>query len=139
MTTKADIIQLLNTNDKAVARAVFVLNQRQTYSEQASEHTINRNGEGFTPADARMGSSMAKFYSRTGYLSPKQIAYWRKPNARGVPRINKYAGQLLEIANQKAEAMKRAMEDRVAEKQQFAEQEAAQERAAFLAKMREMA
>lgn len=139
MTTKADIVQLLNTNDKAVARAVFVLNQRQTISEQSSEHTINRNGVGFTPADARMGSSMAKFYGRNGYLSPKQVAYWRKPNARGVPRICKYAGQLLEIATEKAEAMKRAMEERVAEKQQYADVEAAQEREAFLSKMRQMA
>lgn len=139
MTTKAEIIQLLNTNDKAVARAVFVLNERQTFSEQASEHTINRNGEGFTPADARMGSSMAKFFARNGYLSPKQVAYWRKPNAKGTPRICKYAGQLLEIAQAKSAAMQKAMAERVAEKQQFAEAEAASEREAFLAKMREMA
>ena len=102
MTSKFEIIQLLNTNDKAVARAVFVLNQRQTLSEQNSAHTINRNGVGFTPADARMGTSMAKFYDRNGYLSPKQIAYWRKPNAKGIPRICKYAGQLLEVAKQRA-------------------------------------
>lgn len=139
MTTKAEIIQLLNTNDKAVARAVLVLNERQTQSEQASEHTINRNGVGFTPADARMGSSMAKFYARNGYLSPKQIAYWRKPNAKGVPRICKYAGQLLEIAQEKAARMQAVMAERVAEKQQFAAVEAEQERQAFLAKMRQMA
>ena len=104
MVTKEFIIQLLNTNDKAVGRALIALNDRQTASEQASEVTINRNGEGFTPADARMGSSMAKFFARFGYLSPKQLAYWRKPNAKGVPRICKYATQLLEVAKQKAQS-----------------------------------
>lgn len=101
---KAQIIELLNTNDKAVARALVVLNERQTATEQNAESTINHNGVGFTPADARMGTSMAGFYTRNGYLTPKQIAYWRKPNAKGVPRICKYAGQLLGIAKEKAQA-----------------------------------
>ena len=136
---KQTILNLLDTNDKAIGRALVVLNQRQTLTERASEHTINRNGEGFAPADAKMGSSMAKFFVRNGFLTPKQVAYWRKPNVRGVPRINKYAGQLLEIAEAKAAATLKAMEERVADKTAFAVQEAAQERAAFLSKMREMA
>ena len=90
---KDTIVNLLKTNDKAVARAIVVLNERQTATEQASEFTINNNGVGFTPADARMGTSMAKFFLRNGYLSPKQIAYWRKPNVKGVPRVCKYAEQ----------------------------------------------
>ncbi len=106
MTTKAEIIQLLKTNDKAVARALVVLNERQTATERSAESTINDNGVGFTPADARMGTSMAQFYTKFGRLSEKQLAYWRKPNVRGVPRICKYAGQLLEIAEQKARAAK---------------------------------
>lgn len=106
MTTKAEIIQLLKTNDRAVARALVVLNERQTAVERSAESTINDNGVGFTPADARMGTSMAEFYTRFGRLSEKQLAYWRKPNVRGVPRICKYAGQLLEIAQQKARAAK---------------------------------
>lgn len=104
MTTKAEIIALLNKSDKAVARALVVLNERQTLTEQNSEQTINHNGVGFTPADARMGTSMATFYTKRGYLTPKQIAYWRKPNKNGVPRICKYAGQLLDIAQAKAAA-----------------------------------
>lgn len=106
MTTKAEIIELLKTNDRAVARALVVLNERQTATERSAESTINDNGVGFTPADARMGTSMAQFYTRFGRLSEKQLAYWRKPNVRGVPRICKYAGQLLEIAEQKARAAK---------------------------------
>lgn len=101
---KDDIIKLLNTNDKAIARALVVLNERQTATEQVSQQTRILNGEGFTPSDARMGTSMANFYLRTGYLTPKQLAYWKKPNAKKVPRICKYAGQLLEIAKAKSAA-----------------------------------
>lgn len=102
MTSKAEIVTLLQTNPKAIGRALVVLNERQTYTEQNAESTINRNYEGFTPADARMGTSMAKFFTRNGYLTERQIAYWLKPNVRGVPRICKYAGQLCEIAKEKA-------------------------------------
>lgn len=101
--SKIDIVRILETNDKAVVRALIVLTERQTIDEQNSEQTINRNGRGFTPADARMGTSMAKFYQRNGYLSPKQLAYWRKQNSKGIQRIVKYAGQLLEVAKLKAE------------------------------------
>lgn len=102
MTTKEQIVELLITNDRAVIRAVIVLNQRQTLDEQQIKGTKNRNGQGFTPADAHMGTSMAEFAERTGRLTERQIAYWRKPNARGVPRICKYAGQLLEVARARA-------------------------------------
>ena len=103
---KLDIIELLQTNDKAIARALVVLTERQTAVEQSAEQTINRNGVGYTPADAHMGTSMSQFYQRRGYLTEKQLAYWKQPNAKGVWRICKYAGQLLEIAQQKAKAAK---------------------------------
>lgn len=95
------IAQLLQNNDKAIIRALIVLNERQTRDEQASEDTKYNNGVGFTPADAKMGTSMAEFYARRGYLTDKQLAYWKKPNRKGVWRICKYAGQLLDIANAK--------------------------------------
>lgn len=126
---KAYIVKLLETNDQAIGRALVVLNERQTLSEQSAQYTINRNGEGFTPADAYMGTSMAQFFQKRGYLTEKQLAYWKKPNAKGVMRISKYAGQLLEIAQTKAAA--KAMAERVAEKTEFAAQEAKQEQVAF--------
>jgi hypothetical protein len=92
------IAQLLQNNDKAIIRALIVLNERQTRDEQASEDTKYNNGVGFTPADAKMGTSMAEFYTRRGYLTDKQLAYWKKPNRKGVWRICKYAGQLLDAA-----------------------------------------
>lgn len=95
------IAQLLQNNDKAIIRALIVLNERQTRDEQVAEDTKYNNGVGFTPADAKMGTSMAEFYARRGYLTDKQLAYWKKPNRKGVWRICKYAGQLLDIANAK--------------------------------------
>lgn len=102
MLNKATIVTLLETNDKAVMRALTVLNQRQTSDERASENTKHQNGRGFRPCHARMGTSMAKFYERTGYLTEKQIAYWRKTDRSGAMRIGIYWAQLIEAAMDKA-------------------------------------
>jgi len=98
---KESIQQLLETNDKAVARALVVLYKHQTRDEQIQEDTKYRNGEGFRPCHARMGTSMATFYLRTGYLSAKQVAYWRKKMADGNSRIGIYWKQLVAAAQQK--------------------------------------
>lgn len=103
--TKQQIIHLLRTNDKAIARALVVLNERQTADEQATENTKYANGQGFRPCHARMGTSMATFYLKNNFLTPKQVAYWRKPMKDGKMRLEIYAGQLLEVAKQKAAVM----------------------------------
>ena len=97
------IIELLRTNDTAIVRALVVLNERQTTDEQISEHTKHRNNRGFRPCHARMGTSMAKFYLKKGYLTPKQIAYWRKQGKEGM-RIAIYWRQLLDAAHKKQAA-----------------------------------
>ena len=51
---------------------------------------------------------MAKFYTSRGFLTPKQIAYWRRKNRNGRMRIGKYAGQLARIANSKRAAENKA-------------------------------
>jgi hypothetical protein len=102
MLNKDSIVKLLQTNSKAVARALVLLNKRQTSDEQASENTRYLNGRGFRPCHARMGSSMAKFFERTGYLTPKQIGYWRARDRSGNMRIGIYWAQLLEEAQLKA-------------------------------------
>jgi len=101
MVSKEQIVSLLATKDKAVARALVVLNERQTADEQDSQATRLDNGMGFKPCHARMGTSMAQFYQKFGYLSPKQIAYWRKTDAKGTMRIACYWKQLMEVAAQK--------------------------------------
>jgi len=100
--TGTDIVNLLATKDQAIIRALLVLHERQTSDEQIGDTTRHLNGRGFRPCHARMGSSMAKFYQRNGYLSPKQIAYWRAKDKRGGMRIAIYWRQLLAAAHQKA-------------------------------------
>jgi hypothetical protein len=98
MLTKEYIVELLKINDKAVARALLVLNDRQTQDEQVQETTRYQNGRGFRPCHARMGTSMAQFYKKYGRLSEKQIRYWRQVMRDGKMRIEIYAGQLLDQA-----------------------------------------
>lgn len=102
MLSKQAIVSLLATNDKAVARALVVLKNRQTFDEQAAESVRHLNGRGFRPCHARMGTSMAKFYERYNYLSEKQLAYWRKVDRQGNMRIAIYWRQLAEEAEVKA-------------------------------------
>ena len=109
MLSKDELLNLLKTNDKAVARALVVLNNRQTADEQAAQGTRYLNGMGFRPCHARMGTSMAKFYERTGYLTPKQVAYWRTADKSGSMRIGLYWRQILEEA-QKKELEKKIIE-----------------------------
>lgn len=100
--TKEAIIELLARNDKAVGRALVVLTARQTFDEKQNQDTKYQNGVGFTPADAKMGVSMGEQFLRKNYLSTGQLAYWRKPNAKGVMRIAKYWAQLIDAAKEKA-------------------------------------
>lgn len=100
--TKETIVELLRQNDKAIVRALLALTKRQTADEQRSEATKYQNGQGFRPCHARMGTSMATFYQTRGFLSPKQIGYWRHLNDQGKMRIEIYAGQLLQIAIENA-------------------------------------
>lgn len=101
MHTKDAIVEMLRTRDVAVAKALVALLNNQTADEQASEDTIHQNGKGFVPCDAFIGTEMAKFYIRNGYLTEKQLSYWRKPMKNDKMRIEKYAGQLLRGIAQK--------------------------------------
>lgn len=109
MVTKAEIVQLLKINDRAVGRALILLNDRQTADERVSETTKHHNGRGFNAAHAKRGTSMANFFKRTGFLTPKQLAWWRF-ETKGVSRIGLYANQLLEEAAAK-EARRQAILD----------------------------
>jgi hypothetical protein len=113
MLSKEAIISMLETDKRAVARALVVLTSRQTADEQASENTRYLNGRGFRPCHARMGTNMAQFFQRHGYLTDKQIAYWRIRDRTGAMRIGIYAGQLLEEAQYKQAAKTYIIKDDV--------------------------
>ena len=91
----------------AVGRALVHLRNRQTSDEVRSEQTKYHNERGFRPAHAKMGTNMADFYKRNGFLTPKQVAYWQRPadrfNPRSKPRITIYWRQLVEEAQKKVE------------------------------------
>lgn len=88
----------------AVGRALGVLLANQTADEVWSESTKYLNARGFTPSDARIGTSMAGYYKRNGYLTPRQMAYWQRParTEAGRIRILKYWRQLIDAAQQRA-------------------------------------
>ena len=91
--TQTGIINLLRTNDKAVGRAVCVINENQTFDEQASETTKYHNGMGFRPVHAVMGTSCANYFTRNGW--------WRGTDRKGNMRVGIYWRQLIEAAKAK--------------------------------------
>ena len=106
--TRDQVIQLVTRKDEvgmnAVGRALVHLLNRQTREESRDNTTRNLNDVGFTPADARFGCIHAKYFIKHRMLQDWQVAYWVKPNAKGVPRIAKYWRQLSEEAEKKAVA-----------------------------------
>lgn len=102
--TVESISEMLRTNDKAVGRALLALNARQTQDERQSETTRHHNRMGFKPCHAKKGTGMARFYSESGFLTPKQLAYWRTVTPSGKMRIEVYAGQLLKVIAEKSTA-----------------------------------
>lgn len=95
MFTKKDIIDLIDRNDRAVLRGVLAIDDRQTSAERATGETRENNGIGWNSFDARIMGSFAGFIRHRGFLTEKQIVMARKT-------VRKYAGQLADIANDRA-------------------------------------
>lgn len=91
---KTSIQELLARNDKAICRAVVAIFERQDQDEQEEEQTKSLNNRGFNQKDAKIMTSIAKWYLEKGWLSPKQMRVARN-------RMPKYWRQLLEVAEQK--------------------------------------
>lgn len=96
--SEADPARVMRFVGTALVR-IFSL---QTEDEKVSESTLHQNGMGFSGVDAEIGSSMALFFSKTGFLTPGQVAVWTKRGKNGRPRILKYAKQLSGFVIQKA-------------------------------------
>ena len=96
------IREKLLTNDAWLARALVALTARQTADEVRSETTRYCNGQGFMQGHAKYGTSMARFYQQRGYLTAKQLAWWRKKTPSGRARIEIYAAQLHDVAKHQA-------------------------------------
>jgi hypothetical protein len=101
MLTKEQLINKLMTDDRWLGRGLMALAARQTEDERQQEVTKYHNQQGFRPCHAKRGTSMAAFYQRAGFLTPKQKAWWRASTENAGPRIAVYATQLLKVAEQK--------------------------------------
>jgi hypothetical protein len=93
--TPATILDLVQSNPRALTRAIIVLHEAQTADEQAEKATKHRNGRGFDAADAAVGTEMALWVKKTGRTIEGN---WRI-TARLL--VEKYAGQLAALANAK--------------------------------------
>lgn len=92
-----------------VGRALVALFERQTQAEQADNQTKEDNGVGFAGCDSKSGSITAKTYLKKKELQDWQVERWMKRGANGFARICKYAGQLNEIALNKAKEKQHAL------------------------------
>jgi len=90
--TKNEVREKLATNQAWVERALVVLHDRQTVSEQATRDTKYLNMKGFNSADAMRLSKMAEWVK-----SGKHLTGWHLQQA--YKRVPKYAGQITAIIN----------------------------------------
>lgn len=92
--TKEEIAEKIRNDEEWLLRGLVAIFNKQTEDEKQVEDTRHHNDVGFTGADGRLMTSMAKFYLRNRYLSDNQKFLVRK-------RMTKYAKQLAKIANRK--------------------------------------
>ena len=89
---KETMVELLDSNDKAVLRAILAIYNLQTAEEKCAGVTISNNGVGFNGADVEIMTSFAEGILKYGRLTTKQLKVGRRI-------IKKYTRQLIEIAN----------------------------------------
>ena len=90
--TREQVIELLNTRPAAAEKAILALYARQTEDEQPTLATRHSNGRGFNASDARKMSFIAEFLRKGGHMKAETCR-------KHAPRLRKYAGQLVEVAN----------------------------------------
>ncbi len=89
--TKESIVELLNTSDRAVVRAVVAIYKMQTEDEKSQGVTTHHNSVGFSSTDAEFLTGIAKSALEYDGLTTKQLEITRK-------KIKKYWKQLLNLA-----------------------------------------
>ena len=94
MWTLSKITDLLNTSDKAIARAIVCIYNRQTPDEKQASDTKHTNHRGFRSNHASKGSYYARWVNSGRHLTGNHLA-----NARKIALH--YTRQLCEEANEK--------------------------------------
>lgn len=107
LVTRESLQHMLNTSDvnkqqHIIGRALVVLLNKQTSSEQANNATLEHNNVGFSGVDGKSGAITAKYYLKHKSLLPWQINKWLKLGKSGYSRITKYHAQLNASAVAKA-------------------------------------
>lgn len=92
--TKEQISQLILEDNEAVYSALILLWEYQTQDEKKEEVSTHTNGRGFNYVDSTFLSSLVNFYTKAGFLTPKQLQFARKA-------LSKYMTQLCNILNGK--------------------------------------
>jgi hypothetical protein len=90
---KDQLEALLQTNVKAVERALTILLANQTADEVSSHTTKHINGKGFSGAEGEFLTAMALRVRAGQPLSPRMLQALRKKNAKGYSVLAKYHGQ----------------------------------------------
>ena len=90
--TRTEIEALINSNDRAVERAMVAIWERQTADEQETQDTRHHNGRGFAAWSARSGTYFAEWVRSGRRLTGKHLAKARKIALH-------HAGQLTDFAN----------------------------------------
>lgn len=104
--TKDQLKERILKDNKTLIAALIALNNCQTPQERSFEKTIERNGKGFRAFDAKMGSGMVNFFQKNGFLTDKQLGFWRKKDRNGKEKICVYLNQLHEIHLQKQKKLR---------------------------------
>lgn len=95
--TKEELLLLLARSDRAVERAVLVIQSRQTADERSTRQTLHTNGRGWNAHDAKQGAYWAWWLNKGNHLSGRFLS-----KARAT--VGHYWRQLLEAAEEKASA-----------------------------------
>jgi len=90
--TRTEIEALINSNDRAVERAMVAIWERQTADEQETQDTRHHNGRGFAAWSARSGTYFSEWVRSGRRLTGKHLAKARKIALH-------HAGQLTDFAN----------------------------------------
>lgn len=94
MAKKVQIQSLIDTDDRAVARAVVRIYQRQTEDEQRASETKHHNTIGFNASDAKFLTGVARYVIANGKIDTE----YHMMKTRKL--IRRYWRQLIEIAEE---------------------------------------
>jgi len=90
--TRTEIEALINSNDRAVERAMVAIWERQTADEQETQDTRHHNGRGFAAWSARSGTYFAEWVRSGRRLTGKHLV-------KALKIALHHAGQLTDFAN----------------------------------------